>query len=28
LTGAEITEAREAAVAHAEKVTGAVLRTI
>jgi phenylalanyl-tRNA synthetase beta chain len=28
LTGAEITEAREAAVAHAEKATGAVLRTI
>ena len=28
LTGAEITEAREAAVAHAEKQTGAVLRTI
>lgn len=28
LTGAEITEARESAVAHAEKVTGAVLRTI
>ena len=28
LTGAEIAEAREAAVAHAEKVTGAILRTI
>ena len=28
LTGAEITEAREAAVAEAEKRTGAVLRTI
>lgn len=28
LTGAEITEAREAAVAQAEKVTGAILRTI
>jgi phenylalanyl-tRNA synthetase beta chain len=28
LTGAEIAEAREAAVAHAEKITGAVLRTI
>lgn len=28
LTGAEITEAREAAVAHAQKQTGAVLRTI
>ena len=28
LTGAEVAEAREAAVAHAEKATGAVLRTI
>jgi phenylalanyl-tRNA synthetase beta chain len=28
LTGAEIAEAREAAVAHAQKVTGAILRTI
>jgi phenylalanyl-tRNA synthetase beta chain len=28
LTGAEITEAREAAVAHAQQQTGAVLRTI